>query len=89
MLIDDSATFHDGCEACGESGKTPYYEGHGFLCGICADIKGAVTTGKYKPFSCIKTDISDIESLSNEQAEAIGNAILANSSTKFLLKSSS
>lgn len=40
-------------------------------------------------FSCAKTDTSDLESLSKDQLETIGETILANSTVKILLKENS
>lgn len=40
-------------------------------------------------FSCVKADLPDLESLSKDQLETIGETILANSTAKILLKENS
>ena len=46
-------TYHDGCEMCGGTGKTPYTENLGFYCDECAGQHGDGRNikGKWRPYS--------------------------------------
>lgn len=47
---ENNITYHDGCEMCGGTGKTPYTENLGFYCDDCAEEHGGGHKGKWRPW---------------------------------------